>query len=1364
MSIRSRLAFALLLSLCSVAAFAATMNAPTDVELRGRADLVVVATVTASSTRAADGGNVMTDYSLRVEEVLKGSAGGTITVSELGGALEGRITFVPGSARYRPGTRVVAFLRQHGNGTYYTANMTLGAFRFADAKTLVRDVEGIESTTAEPSVEREADSFLEFLRGDAAPPVLPQTRELTPITTAAPSAYVFAAQPPGFPLRPLRWPGCEANCNIGFKINGTAAGVPTAPDIIANALGHWTGDPNSFLILNLLGTTAINTAGADGENVILLDSNVAPPPNVFCDGALACAVGHATTSVHSFRGEQFYTVFEGDVIVRPNNFSESVVGHEIGHVLAFRHSNQGTPSSTDALMNSVISVGATGALRSWDKEAVAEVYGNGLPCVAPNVTSTSGGGTVPHGSSPTLSVSATGSAPLSYQWYRATSPTQENPVGTSSPNFTTPPVTEAQSYWVRVTNACGTDNSDTININPAPCEGAHITTEPASKKIAPGTSTTITVAAAGTAPLKYQWYRGNVGDTSNKVGTSSPTLNTGVLNATTSFWVNVSNACGSDDSIQAVITVGNDCVTAKIESQTSGGQIFVGGNMDLSVSASGDAPLTYEWYRGDAPDTSNKIVGATGPSFNTGVLNSPGTFKYWARVKNACGQADSTTMTVIVSCLTQFAPTIYAPAISPSSVSYVVSWEADLASSPKFELQEADNPSFINPSTFNVEGELSKQLPAHVGIDANKRFYYRVRGISPCLNNQPTDWSVPTDTLNTAPQPQNSISFSISIPQGTTEDVAQPYLVPGFGATATSGDTFNITIDVPWLSVFPANGALSAGGTTVQFTIDPTLAPEVGSQSATVSVARTNATGAGGDVGTHAGTTTTPVPFGVSLVTPVTPQPRDLTPPEGTLIIPAVAHADGIGTRFQSDIRIANAGLEAIHYDISFTPSATNGTTTGKKTTIVVKPNETMGLDDVVKAWFGTGVFAGETGLGTLEIRPIKTASNGKPSALATFASSRTYAISAQGTLGQFIPALPLAGFIGDISKDALAKISLQQIANSDKYRTNLGFVEGSGQPVQLLAKLLDASGAVLKSTSINLGPYEHRQSGWAGVFGAETKVNDGRIEVEVTSATGKVTAYASVIDNDTSDPLAVFPVVAGKLTESKYVVPGVAEFVAGSNFHTDMRIFNPASTPVNLTLNYKPQGNGASPPSVNLTVNPGEVKAIDDVLPTLWNLFQTGGAVSVQTANPAPLVVTARTYSREADGGTYGQFIPAVSAKESVGLGERALEILQLQQSGSPADKFGFRSNLGLVEVTGNPVVVELTLRPEDAKLSAITHVTLAGNEFTQIPQIFKQAFPQNVYNGRVSVKVVSGTGRVAGYGSVVDNATEDPTYVPSQ
>ena len=68
---------------------AATFELPTDAQLLARADIVVVATVTGRASREASDRMIFTDHQLRVEEVLKGSASGTITVTEAGGFVYG---------------------------------------------------------------------------------------------------------------------------------------------------------------------------------------------------------------------------------------------------------------------------------------------------------------------------------------------------------------------------------------------------------------------------------------------------------------------------------------------------------------------------------------------------------------------------------------------------------------------------------------------------------------------------------------------------------------------------------------------------------------------------------------------------------------------------------------------------------------------------------------------------------------------------------------------------------------------------------------------------------------------------------------------------------------------------------------------------------------------------------------------------------------------------------------------------------------------------------------------------------------------------------------------------------------------------
>jgi len=88
------------------------------------------------------------------------------------------------------------------------------------------------------------------------------------------------------------------------------------------------------------------------------------------------------------------------------------------------------------------------------------------------------------------------------------------------------------------------------------CVAPSITTQPTSQAVAPGTAVTLTVAASGTSPLSFQWYQGVSGTTTFPVaGANTSVLTTGALAGSTSYWVRVSNGCGTTDSATASITV-----------------------------------------------------------------------------------------------------------------------------------------------------------------------------------------------------------------------------------------------------------------------------------------------------------------------------------------------------------------------------------------------------------------------------------------------------------------------------------------------------------------------------------------------------------------------------------------------------------------------------------------------------------------------------------------------------------------------------------------------------------------------------------------------------------------------------------------
>jgi len=161
-------------------------------------------------------------------------------------------------------------------------------------------------------------------------------------------------------------------------------------------------------------------------------------------------------------------------------------------------------------------------------------------------------------------------------------------------------------------------------------------------------------------------------------------------------------------------------------------------------------------------------------------------------------------------------------------------------------------------------------------------------------------------------------------------------------------------------------------------------------------------------------------------------------------------------------------------------------------------------------------------------------------------------------------------------------------------------------------------------------------------------------------------------------------------------------------------------------------------------------------VLQSLFGVKDAGGAVHVTTPADAPLVVTARTYD-ETGNGTLGQFIPAVTAKDAVGAGDRSLQILQVE------DSVRYRTNLGIAEVTGKPVTAEVSVFLPDSKVSPKVLIPLAAFESRQFP-ILSSLGLGATYNARLSIRVLDGDGRVTAYGSVVDQSTQDPTYVPAQ
>ena len=73
-----------------------------------------------------------------------------------------------------------------------------------------------------------------------------------------------------------------------------------------------------------------------------------------------------------------------------------------------------------------------------------------------------------------------------------------------------------------------------------------------SERIQPGESVTLVVVASGTEPLLYQWYE----EQDPIPGAMLNTYTTPPLFATTGYWVEVSNSCGTATSEIISVLVG----------------------------------------------------------------------------------------------------------------------------------------------------------------------------------------------------------------------------------------------------------------------------------------------------------------------------------------------------------------------------------------------------------------------------------------------------------------------------------------------------------------------------------------------------------------------------------------------------------------------------------------------------------------------------------------------------------------------------------------------------------------------------------------------------------------------------------------
>ena len=253
----------------------------------------------------------------------------------------------------------------------------------------------------------------------------------------------------------------------------------------------------------------------------------------------------------------------------------------------------------------------------------------------------------------TLSVTASGSPNIQYQWETYNGTTWVTIPGATTSSYNTGALTSTTDYRVFVyATPSGCEDVYSVPATVTVTPDISISGQPVGGSVCTGGTWLLNVTASGSPNLTYQWQDSIVGGTwqnVSEVGGNTASFTTDVLSVTTWYRVFLAaSESGCEDlfSTTVMVTVYPDIV---ISANPVGGSICTGGNFDLSVTASGSPAIQFQWevYNGSSWVS---IPGANAPNYNTGVLSATTQYRVFVSAsENGCEDIYSTIATVTVT-------------------------------------------------------------------------------------------------------------------------------------------------------------------------------------------------------------------------------------------------------------------------------------------------------------------------------------------------------------------------------------------------------------------------------------------------------------------------------------------------------------------------------------------------------------------------------------------------------------------------------------------------------------------------------------------------------------------------------------------
>ncbi len=428
--------------------------------------------------------------------------------------------------------------------------------------------------------------------------------------------------------------------------------------------------------------------------------------------------------------------------------------------------------------------------------------GGGWGEFKPTITAAVGDQTVKAGETATFTVAATGTGPITYQWYK-NGTAVSGATGTKLAMVAQASDTGSKMS-VGATNAGGTATSvGTLTVQTPPV----ITTQPLSQTIAIGGTATFNVAASGTAPLSYQWFaNGAVISGANTAAYTTPAVSaTGMV----AYTVTVSNGVGSATSVPATLTV-NSAVPA-LQFAPIGAQTYGSPSFPINASSASSGAVTYTVVSGPATIAGNTVtLTGVGPVVVSASQAASGTY--------AAGAATTTFAVNPAVPKLAFAPV---PAITAGSAPFAVS--ASSASSGAVTYTVISGPATVVGNLVTVTGTAPVVLGASQAASSDYIAATATTTFTPAAQTASLAFApIATQTYGVAPFPVSATSASTgtltySVTSGPATLAGNVLTVTGTGTVvlgasqaaagsynaATASISFSVNAAVPVLQFSP---------------------------------------------------------------------------------------------------------------------------------------------------------------------------------------------------------------------------------------------------------------------------------------------------------------------------------------------------------------------------------------------------------------------------------------------------------------------------------------------------------------------------------------------------------------------------------